>query len=147
VQKLRDQNGASAVVTFMHCLHDGTRRRAERMNLIRNVRYSDEQLSTVDQPRKAVVEDITDKPKESDKPAGETCGLCNKGGHTMNHCLLALEGDIPGCVLCNTTEHELDSCAKYMEKSIDEKLILLIRDRAGLPPLWTSNPWEDVLHV
>ncbi|GKU01931.1 hypothetical protein FLAG1_04157 [Fusarium langsethiae] len=43
---------------------------------------------------------------------GRTCGLCKAKGHAMAHCLMAKDGDIPGCVLCNTIGHELDACSR-----------------------------------
>ncbi|CEI38630.1 hypothetical protein FVEN_g4815 [Fusarium venenatum] len=74
---------------------------------------------------------------------GKSCGMCKSKSHTMEHCLL--NGSIAGCVLCDTTSHDIDECTKFTGLSMDEKLNLLINERAGLPPLRTSELWHQML--
>ncbi|KAM0241331.1 hypothetical protein ACHAPO_002138 [Fusarium lateritium] len=76
---------------------------------------------------------------------GKSCGLCKSKGHTLEHCLLTENGFIKGCVLCNTTSHNVDRCAKFTGLSMDAKLNLLVNERAGLPPLSTVKSWSNMM--
>jgi hypothetical protein len=58
------------------------------------------------------------------------------------------EGDIPGCPLCNTLEHDFDSCPTRQSMSEAERrqqdFDVLIRHRGGLPPIRSTIAWPEL---
>ena len=58
------------------------------------------------------------------------------------------EGDIPGCPLCNTLEHSYDSCKKRATSSTKRALedwCVLVKHRAGLPPIRSTVAWPEIV--
>jgi hypothetical protein len=117
--------------------------RAERRDVSRNDRISEAECDRLESKRK--------KPNEArevivNTEQDTTCGHCKTKGHTMRYCLSARDGDIPGCTICNTTNHEMDSCSTFKVLSRDAKFDFLVTQRANLPPLRTIVPWEAFLY-
>lgn len=73
------------------------------------------------------------------------CDICLSKTHSLAQCLFAPRGYIIGCPMCNSRTHQVDHCNKYKRLLIEEKVKILISDRASLPPLLTDEPWDDLL--
>ncbi|RBR25188.1 uncharacterized protein FIESC28_02096 [Fusarium coffeatum] len=68
---------------------------------------------------------------------GISCLSCRKH-HPIRDCLFAPQGYIPGCILCNTSEHPVDICDQFKQMSTKEKAELLVYERSNRPMLHTS---------
>ncbi|KIL95583.1 hypothetical protein FAVG1_00320 [Fusarium avenaceum] len=76
---------------------------------------------------------------------GKLCDLCRSETHSLAHCIFAPRGYIMGCPLCNSRTHQVDHCSEYKKLKMEEKVKLLISDRARLPALQTDESWTDLL--
>ncbi|KAK3381108.1 hypothetical protein B0H63DRAFT_450479 [Podospora didyma] len=69
------------------------------------------------------------------------CGnaRCRKLGHHLARCPgpATKEGDMDGCIFCNTQEHESDNCVKMRGVGCQHLWNMLIIDRQNLPPVRT----------
>ncbi|KAJ4015432.1 hypothetical protein NW752_006896 [Fusarium irregulare] len=69
---------------------------------------------------------------------GSCCINCEED-HVVKDCLFAPRGSIPGCTLCNSPGHLVDTCDKFKEMSIEKKAELLVYERGNRPMLETSK--------
>jgi hypothetical protein len=76
---------------------------------------------------------------------GKHCEICTSKVHSLARCVFAPKGHIDGCPLCNSRSHQVDDCGEYKKLSMEDKVKILISDRASLPPLLTDEPWHDLL--
>lgn len=56
----------------------------------------------------------------------------------MKDCLFAPRGYIPGCTLCNSPRHAVDTCDQFKVMSMEEKVRLLVFERGNRPMMETS---------
>ncbi|KFA77399.1 hypothetical protein S40288_03095 [Stachybotrys chartarum IBT 40288] len=77
----------------------------------------------------------------------DRCPNCQKLGHALHQCVAALPGDggmIPGCTICNTMSHTVDSCLKFGTLSSEGKHRVIVASRAMMPPLRLSvGTWHE----
>ncbi|KAM0246063.1 hypothetical protein ACHAP5_005034 [Fusarium lateritium] len=76
---------------------------------------------------------------------GEHCEVCLGTTHRFAECIIAPKGFIVGCPMCNSRSHLVDECQHYKKLSMEEKVKLLISDRASFPALLSNEPWQDLL--
>lgn len=75
----------------------------------------------------------------SDPPDDVICANCNKPGHSLAICVgpVELEGDITGCPVCNTKEHNFDDCRVPYPPG-KTMFDILVGDRGNRPQLRTN---------
>lgn len=89
---------------------------------------------------------------------GNVCAWCQErdpedpvyaASHTLRDCVWPTRmGDIPGCPVCNTVQHQFEGCPARQNLSADaarqQAFDLLVRSRGGLPPYRTTLPWPQL---
>ncbi|CAF3469762.1 unnamed protein product [Fusarium graminearum] len=126
---------------------DYSRAEGRRRNLERTITFTAEDRN--EPAPKQAIEDVSDEASDKACPdcKGHTCGFCRAKDHAMIHCLMAKDGNIPGCVLWNTMAHELNACPIYMGLDMQERLKGLINERAGLPNVKVKDHWSTLFHA
>ncbi|KAM0187538.1 hypothetical protein ACHAPI_011075 [Fusarium lateritium] len=76
------------------------------------------------------------------------CGNCSSATHSLDRCLKAVRGTIPGCPLCKVTGHLLEDCEKFPLANADPSTImrLVVWDRGNMPAWETKVPWFKYLY-
>ncbi|QGI66669.1 hypothetical protein CEK26_010628 [Fusarium fujikuroi] len=75
------------------------------------------------------------------------CKLCGSKSHTLTDCVMrGYKGHVTGCPICNDQKHAVDSCEQFRAMSLQEKVKILVQQRANMPPLKTSKPWHTYLY-
>ncbi|KAG5757432.1 hypothetical protein H9Q70_000082 [Fusarium xylarioides] len=151
LQRTQENTGASRIWCDMHPLVDNANELARRRNLTRVIDHTGSpslglghsaglsgDKKKKEEKKPAVVEHMGDE-------QGPRCVLCEKKTHDINTCLDQPSGEVVACVLCHDKAHSLDSCAHYRSMSTEQRLVLVVGGRAGLPPLMASDNWWDVL--
>ncbi|KAM0246061.1 hypothetical protein ACHAP5_005032 [Fusarium lateritium] len=106
---------------------------------------------------KANNEDALPSPKQRPSPTDEAlplrddpfrCGNCSSATHSLDRCLKAIRGTIPGCPLCKVTGHLLEDCEKFPLANADPSKIvrLVVWDRGNMPAWETKVPWFKYLY-
>ncbi|KAG5797234.1 hypothetical protein H9Q69_003703 [Fusarium xylarioides] len=111
-------------------------------------------LSAVSTPRQAYIENIGSEydyhnevvNNKNDESAME-CAFCERKTHKIDKHLDLPSGDLPGCILCHSMQHNTEDCAKMSDMSLTQKIRIFVDGRADLPPLRTRVPWWDMLHT
>lgn len=126
---------------------DYSRAEGRRRNLERTITFTAEDRN--EPAPKQAIEDVSDEASDKACPdcKGHTCGFCRAKDHAMIHCLMAKDGNIPGCVMWNTMAHELNACPIYMGLDMQERLKGLINERAGLPNVKVKDHWSTLFHA
>ncbi|KAM0339294.1 hypothetical protein ACHAPU_010973 [Fusarium lateritium] len=76
------------------------------------------------------------------------CENCSSESHTLDRCLKAPNGTIPGCPLCTATGHFLEDCEKFPMAMKEPAVLvrLLVWDRGNRPAWGTKVPWFKYLY-
>ncbi|QGI66674.1 hypothetical protein CEK26_010631 [Fusarium fujikuroi] len=124
----------------------------------------DGSLSTVSTPRQAYTHNMGTEYDHSNEVAmrrrlvrmGRTpeisqvnkneCAFCERKTHKIDNHLDLPNGDLPGCILCHSIQHNTEDCAKLSDMSLTQKVRIFVDGRANLPPLRTRVPWWDLLY-
>ncbi|KAM0268930.1 hypothetical protein ACHAPA_004530 [Fusarium lateritium] len=102
-------------------------------------------------------EDALPSPKQRPSPTDEAlplrddpsrCDNCSSATHSLDGCLKAVRGTIPGCPLCKVTGHLLEDCEKFPLANTDlSKIVrLVVWDRGNMPAWETKVPWFKYLY-
>ncbi|KAF5668078.1 hypothetical protein FHETE_5344 [Fusarium heterosporum] len=77
------------------------------------------------------------------------CTNCSSTSHTLDQCLKATSGTIPGCPLCKARGHFLEDCETFPMKMRDPSALvrLLVWDRGNKPAWETKVPWFQYLYL
>ncbi|KAF0635185.1 hypothetical protein FPSE5266_04874 [Fusarium pseudograminearum] len=75
----------------------------------------------------------------------EQCANCAKTSHALGDCLLAHEGWIPGCLFCNTQDHDVDQCRTFLDMCHAQQTRVLVHSRKRMPAMRTAKNWYDYL--
>lgn len=68
----------------------------------------------------------------------QVCGRCKKPGHEVIQCWdIGTDGFTHGCAVCNSGEHETDTCQRFPQE-VNQRIEILVKRRACLPPLKTA---------
>ncbi|KAK4161643.1 hypothetical protein QBC43DRAFT_291737 [Cladorrhinum sp. PSN259] len=72
------------------------------------------------------------------------CANCKRTGHTIAQCIKAnRKGNIPGCPICNVTDHIVDDCPTNPTE--EELWEILVINRARKPPIKTKRySWVEL---
>ncbi|KAF4969288.1 hypothetical protein FSARC_3443 [Fusarium sarcochroum] len=97
------------------------------------------------QPRSSSLQQGTDHSERPSIPSKEQCALCRSESHSMSGHLKASKGQINACILCNRTNHYVDTCDKFKAMTMSEQMDLLVASRANMPAVKTSVPWHELL--
>ncbi|PNH37082.1 hypothetical protein VD0004_g9693 [Verticillium dahliae] len=81
-------------------------------------------------------------------PSWQLCQNCGGLGHHPACCTVpGPSGFTHVCPLCNSTRHLVDECAQWHDKTIWQRLDILVRHRAGKPPLATvAWSWPNMVN-
>lgn len=90
-------------------------------------------------------EKLAGRPARTENPG--RCPNCQNLGHDLSQCVVCLPGDggmIPGCTLCNTMSHTVDSCLNFGTLPSEDRYGILVGSRAMMPPLRLSvGTWHE----
>ncbi|KAM0278796.1 hypothetical protein ACHAQH_004987 [Verticillium albo-atrum] len=80
-------------------------------------------------------------------PGWQLCHNCKGLGHYPAYCAVpGPSGFTHVCPLCNSTSHLVDECVQWYEKTIWQRMDILVRNRAGKPPLATvERSWPNLV--
>ncbi|KAM0472079.1 hypothetical protein ACHAP7_008748 [Fusarium lateritium] len=107
--------------------------------------FPEDLTSTItERPQRTLPTD--EAPQLRDDPP--TCGNCSSATHSLDRCLKAVRGTIPGCPLCKVTGHLLEDCEKFPLANTDlSKIVrLVVWDRGNMPAWETKVPWFKYLY-
>ncbi|RGP71997.1 hypothetical protein FLONG3_6896 [Fusarium longipes] len=88
--------------------------------------------------------DETGEAEEAERK--DKCGGCDKEGHTLANCLMATDGVVKGCPVCNNTLHILSECPIFCN-IMDNHQRTNLRVRANKPPFdddGLTSWWEPM---
>ncbi|KLU85855.1 hypothetical protein MAPG_04875 [Magnaporthiopsis poae ATCC 64411] len=85
------------------------------------------------------------KAKALPAPEG-ACAGCGLKDHVLADCVkVSIAGDIVGCPVCNTLEHDVDGCKEFRALSRMDQMELIILKRARKPCIRSTKPWTEWL--
>ncbi|KAM0324873.1 hypothetical protein ACHAQA_007839 [Verticillium albo-atrum] len=80
-------------------------------------------------------------------PSWQLCSNCSGIGHYPADCVVPRpSGFTHVCPLCGSTSHLVDECARWRDQTIWQRIDILVRNRAGKPPLATARmSWPNMV--